>query len=153
MVDTNAVDGGLMAILTESKVAENLKETILNVVGCANLEDFLGTVKEKGWEVGLQTVFLDKCTESTVKRNPLQLSRLRQAFRIGVAARQRSTAVASESGADIEKPLEATNSLELCKLRQQSYPHVSYDEYLTPAGNVMARVWRDFTGKATPSCP
>ena len=60
MVDTNAADGGLMAILTESKVAENLKETILNVLGCANRKDFLGTVTKKNWEVELQTVFLDK---------------------------------------------------------------------------------------------
>ena len=147
MVDTNAADGRLMAILTESKVAENLKETMLNVVGCASLEDFPGTVTEKNWEVELQTVFLDKCTEATIKGNPLQLARSRQAYRIGVAARQRSTAVASKSEADIGKPLEATDTLELRKLWQQRYPHVSYDEYLTPADNVVARVYREFRRK------
>ena len=124
MVDTSAADGGLGAILVESKVLENRKKTIVNGVGCAILEDFLGCFTEKGWEVELQTVFLDKCTESTVKGNPLHLARFRQAYRIGMAARQRSTAVASESEADIEKPLEATDTLELRNLRPQSYPHV-----------------------------
>ena len=136
MVDTSQADGGLAAVLTESRVARPLEEAITGVVGCATLEEFLGCVTEKGWEIELQTVCMDKCTDTSVKSNPLQLARLRQAYKNGIAARQRSTAVASESDADIEKPLEANDTVELRKLWTQSYPHVSYDGYLTLADNV-----------------
>ena len=148
MVDTSQADGGLGAVLTESRVAQPLVETITTVVGCSTLEDFLGCVTEKGWEIELQSVFMDKCTDAAVKTNPLQLARLRQAYKIGIAARQRSTAVATESEADIEKPLEANDTVELRKLWTLSYPHVSYDEYLTPADNVVARVYREFRRKS-----
>ena len=115
MVVTTAADGGLGAVLTESRIARPLEETIVNVVGRSTLEDFPGWVTEKGWELELQFIFIDKCTDTTSKSNPFQLARLRQAYKIGIAARQRSTAVASESEADTEKPLEATDTLELRK--------------------------------------
>ena len=82
MVDTSQADGGLGAVLTESRVAQPLVETITTVVGCSTLEDFLGCVTEKGWEVELQSVFMDKCTDSPVKTNPLQLARLSRHTRL-----------------------------------------------------------------------
>ena len=78
MVDTSQADGGLGAVLTESRVARPLEEAITSVVGCSTLEEFLGCVTEKGWELQLQTVLMDKCTDTAVKTNPLQLAQLRQ---------------------------------------------------------------------------
>ena len=148
MVDTSVADGGLSAILAEVKLAHPLENTITQSIGCATLEDFLNCVSEKDWEAELKSAFIGKCADRDTKSSPLQLARPRQAYKMGVAARNRSSAVSAGAEADVEKLLDAADALALRKDWKQTYPYVEYDEFLTPADNVVARVFREFRRKS-----
>ena len=147
MVDTSVTDGGLKAVLTEAKLHPSVVDLITSGVGCQTLADFLDTVTEKNWESELKALYIDACKDTNAQ-GPLQVARIRQAWKIGTAARNRATATGAEEEADIEKTLEAVDTLELRRLWRVSYPHIVYDEYLTPADNVVARLFREFRRKS-----
>ena len=149
MVDTTVADGGLAAILAEAKVSQELIDTIGAAgIGCISLDDVLDCVTKEKWETELKSVFLDKCSDDATKASTLQLARLRQAYKMGVAARNRSDNVGAGAETDVEKPLDAADALALRQNWKQTYQHVEYDEFLTPADNVVARIYREFRRKS-----
>ena len=75
-------------------------------MGCASLKDFLSLVAKNTYESELKTTLIAGCTFA--KENPVQISRVRQAWAMASSAETRLLAEAQKEGEDIEAPLKST---------------------------------------------
>ena len=128
----------------ESNLDPVVSTYIIDTIGCTSIADFNNFFRAEEYEAKVEEVILDKTAK---KENPLQLSRLRTAWRLASAQFQAATTRVSKAQPgdeeDLDKPLAQDvydNQIKAAKTANvPTFPAV-----LTPCDALFARCFREF---------
>ncbi|CAE8586815.1 unnamed protein product, partial [Polarella glacialis] len=133
----------LQQVLKEAAVEEEICAYMIDVLRMTSVEDFVRFVSEAAYETELLSHILIKV--ASFKSDPLQLSRLRTAWRVARATLNKTEQrrIAGQGAEDMDEPLDASTQDSLLKQWAATYSQ-NLAAWLHPADSLLGRIYREF---------